>query len=176
MSKYNNKFILVYEKIARKMTITIPKGIGRIGLNEFRDSFTNQRFNDAGSPAWKDVKRRDPKSNWYGFKLGNKARRPGVHTRKKLGKGNFSKARTTNAIMQVTGQLRDATFVKSANFREVVWANSSKQANLMNRGGRFRIFGKHSAVMPKRQFMGYSTRMMGKIRLFVRQEFKDIFK
>ncbi|MGE0636003.1 MAG: hypothetical protein AB7G44_03440 [Bacteroidia bacterium] len=172
---YNNPFDKLTKKVSEKLARVIPQGIGRIAVNHFKDSFNMQRFNDAGSPAWKQVKRREPDSEWYGFKLGNKARRPGRKARKPDGKGNFSKAATTQDILQPTGKMRDSTFVKSASFREVIIANSAKQAALMNRGGRFRIFNKTAATMPKRQFMGKSTRLMGKVKQFVREEIHAAF-
>lgn len=176
MAKYKNPFDLVLKKAERRLAIDFPRAVGRLGVNHFRDSFDMQRFNEPGSQPWPDVKRRDPESKWYGFKYGNKARRPGVATRSREGRGNFSQARTTNRILQVTGKLQQSIHVKQANIKKVTWAASAPGAQLHNRGGRFRIFGKKVATMPKRQFMGPSTRMMGQVRQLARKEFKSLFR
>ena len=140
MAKYPNPFRNVEKRAKRALSITIPRGVARLGLNHFRDSFDMQRFNEPGSPKWEDVKRRDSNSDWYGFKLGNKARRPGIRKRKKDGRGNFSKARTTNNILHVTGKLQQSIFIKQANIRSITWEASAPGAALHNRGGRFRVF------------------------------------
>ncbi len=176
MTKYRNPFTKVLSRAQQAVAIDIPRAVAREGVNHFRDSFDMQRFNEPGSAKWEDVERRDPDSDWYGFKLGNKARRPGVATRKRDGAGNYSKARTTNNILHVTGKLQQSIFIKQANIKGVVWEASGPGAKLHNRGGRFRIFGKTSAIMPKRQFMGSSTRLNGKIKMIVRKHFKQMFK
>lgn len=173
---YKNPFDKISIKVLHSIAVTIPQGIGRIAVNHFKDSFSMQRFNEPGSPPWQEVKRRQSNSQWFGFKYGNKARRPGRKARKKGANGNFSKAATTQSIMQVTGKLRDSIYVKRADRQAIIIANSAKQATLLNRGGRFRVFGKVAAKMPKRQFMGKSTRLMGKIKEFTRQEIHKAFK
>lgn len=180
MASPKNPFIKIETQLRRAVNDTIPKAIGRMAVNHFKDSFDKQKFNDAGEAKWADVKRRDPESNWYGFKLGNKARRPlsqgGSRRRKfKDGRevnGNFSRARTTNKIMQVTNTLQGSIFVQSTSPRQVVIASSHPAATLLNNGGRFRVFGKATATMPKRQFMGPSRLLNAKLRKLIRTELK----
>jgi phage gpG-like protein len=148
------------KKLKKALETDIPRAIGRVGVNHFRDSFEMQRYNEAGSSPWTEVKRRQKGSGWYGFKYGNK--------------GHFSSAATTRKILFGSGssKLRDSIFVKEANARGVEWASSSDHATIHNRGGFVKVFGKNRAVMPKRQFMGIGTRLMGKIRFTIRTELK----
>jgi len=117
-------------------------------------------------------------SNWFGFKLGAKQRRPGVRPRKKDGRGNYSPAATTRAILFGSGssRLRDGIFVAKATRQAVIVANRNKHASLHNTGGRFKVFGKRTAIMPKRQFMGTGTRLQGRLQEFLRIELKRVLK
>lgn len=172
-----NPFDAKYARVQRLMRDVLPHAVARMAVNHFRDSFNMGKFNEPGSAKWAAPKRTDAQSRWYGFKLGAKARRPGVKARKFTDKdrrakarGNFSKARTTNATMQVTGQLRDAIFASEIRPNRVVIKNSLKYSSLLNYGGKMRVFGHGGHRMPKRKFMGKSTALIGKIQLMARQE------
>lgn len=169
-----NAFDKIHGKVKRAVEVTIPQAIAREGVNHFRQSFKDQRYNEAGSQPWQEVKRREKNSGWYGFKYGSKTRRP-----KKYGGGkNYIEAATSRAILFGSGssKLRDSIFIKEASARGVEWASSSDHATIHNQGGRMKVFGKHSAVMPKRQFMGMGTRLKGKIKQTVRIELHKALK
>jgi phage gpG-like protein len=172
-----NPFTEKHARLVRVMTQVIPHAIARMGVNHFRDSFSKGRFNDPGSPKWAEVERRKPDSPWYGFKAGAKARKPGVkarrfkdETRRKNAKGNFSKARTTNAIMQVTGQLRDSVHASHISPTRVTFSSSLPYAALLNYGGQVSVFGKARRKMPKRQFLGPSRRLMAEVKKMINHE------
>lgn len=169
-----NAFSRTERKLKRALEKDIPDEIARVGLDHFKSSFEMQRYNEPGHAPWKEVKRRQRDSKWYGFQYGNKTKRP-----KKYGGGrNYSAAATTRAILfgQGSAGLRDSIFVKRKSAKGVVWASSSEHASIHNKGGRFKVFGKHAATMPKRQFMGTGTRLMGKIRRVVRKGLKNAMK
>ncbi len=179
MPTNKNPFERIETRLKRVFNV-LPMAIGRLAVNHFRDSFDKQKFNDAGQQPWAEVERRKPDSDWYGFKLGAAGRRPrkkgGRKARKfkdgRKAKGHFSQARTTNAIMQVTGTLRDSIFVLTATGKLVVIASSHPGAALLNNGGQMKVFGKHSATMPKRQFMGPSKLLTAKLRKMIREELR----
>ncbi len=54
--------------------------LGNEAVNHYKESFQNEGFTDEVLNPWKDVKRRDPSSPWYG------------HSEQR---GKFSAARTT---------------------------------------------------------------------------------
>ena len=141
--------------ITRAVEDTIPRRVGKEGVDYFKKSFADQGWD--GKP-WKDVKRRDSASSWYGFNAGAKRRRPGVKARKKEGKGNFSKAATTRAILKgpAASLVRSLRYRKEAGGR-VIWSSSRPYAKVQNEGGKIKVFGKATRQLAKRQFMGYST-------------------
>lgn len=167
-----NRFQIIEKKLRRTLEKKVPQAVAEAGKQHFQESFELERYNEPGHRKWPDVKRRQQGSTWYGFKYGAKGKRP----KKYGGGGHFSRAATTKAILKDSMSLKDSIFVKRADINGVEWASSSKYATIHNRGGKFRIFGKHSATMPKRQFMGTGTRLMGKIRLVVRKGLKQAMK
>lgn len=96
---------------------SLPKIVGREAVAHFKENFDQEGFVDNGLKKWKDVKRRDPSSKWYGFDYkGEKRvsyrfkrdRKTGktykVKQQKKL---NFSKAATIRKILSgSSGDLR----------------------------------------------------------------------
>ena len=45
----------------------LPRIVGKMAVDEFRENFRRQGFRNNGVTPWKEVKRRDPQSSWYGF-------------------------------------------------------------------------------------------------------------
>lgn len=156
----SNAFDRIKLRMSGAVTVSIPQAIAREGLNHFRESFKLQRYNEAGSSPWAEVKRRQKTSGWYGFKYGNRK--------------NFSSAATSRAILFGSGssKLRDSIFIKSATASGVEWASSSDHATIHNQGGKVKVFGRGRGTMPKRQFMGIGTRLKGKIKETIRIELK----
>jgi phage gpG-like protein len=63
-----------------------------------------------------------------------------------------------------------------ANGKSVEVTANTKYAEIINEGGNMRIFGKHPAKMPKRQFMGKSKVLNEKIEKKVLQDLKKIMR
>ena len=72
------------DKLTREVSHGILIVIGKEAVDQFRDNFHREGFLNGGLHKWKDVKRRDPQSPWYGFEYKAEKRLPG--SRKKPGK------------------------------------------------------------------------------------------
>lgn len=128
----------------------LPDIVGMEAVNHYKKSFAKEGFTDETLNPWKDVKRRDPASPWYGFSLGNKK--------------NFSQPRTTDKIL--TGETRELQnsidYVKKAD-RVTVYSDK-KYAAVHQFGLPAKIFGKKSFIMPARPFIGKSAVLIKNIR------------
>ena len=157
-------------QVADAINNRMPRLIGDMLVDAFRKSWQLQRFNDVGSPPWPEVKRRIPGSPWYGFNYKSNSRMPGG-SRCTTGKGNpfkpgsrggssnFTATATTRNILLGWGSaaLRDSIFVAQAAGGKVIVATDKPYAQVHNEGGKIRVFGKATAILPKRQFMGQSV-------------------
>lgn len=161
---------------ARQLTTAIqteiPTTIGEMFVEGFGASFRMQRFNDDGSPAWPEVKRRQTGNQWYGFQKGTNAsvpegsrgytangrpRRYGT----KGGKTNFSPRATTRKILYGSGSnnLQTSIYLHTARGARIIIATDQPHAEVHNEGLRSKIFGRKTFTMPKRQFMGTSNKL-----------------
>lgn len=131
--------------------------IGVEAVNHYQESFANEGFTDKNLQKWKEVKRRNSFSKWYG------------HSGQT---GKFSTARTTAPILTgETGELMNAIrFVPTAQGVTVI--NAKKYARVHNFGGMAKIYGKKPFTMPKRTFMAPSTVLNEKIRAKIVRELK----
>lgn len=159
-------------KIVAAMERRIPQQVGEMLVDGFRESFDLQQFNDAGASEWKQVERRKPGSRWYGFNYKSNSRVPTAargYTAKgnprrygtRGGKTNYTGTATTRAILHGWGSsnLRDSIFLHTANRGRVIVASDQPHAKVHNEGESAKIFGRKSFKMPKRQFMGTSSRL-----------------
>jgi len=163
MSKDINQLTKDLQREARKIERAIDKKaareIGLMAVDVYKGSFKKQKFNDIGASPWEQVKRRESSSGWYGFKLGQNQRRPGAKRKPRPGvKTNFSKPRTTNAILHGSGSsnLRDAIYLKTASPQRIEISNDSPYAEIQNNGGFIKVFGRSRARIPERKFMGHN--------------------
>jgi hypothetical protein len=97
-----NQLLSDFNKLASDVNRFIqkdaPKIAGKEAVDHFRDSFQNEGFTDANLEKWKDVKRRDATSKWYGFDYKGEKRdkKTGKTTKSKKQKQlNFSQAATS---------------------------------------------------------------------------------
>lgn len=139
------------KRIDRAFDRELPKAIGEMHVDGFKDSFKMQRFNDSGAPKWPEVERRKPSSSWYGFSYKGK------------GMKTFSPAATRRAILHGSGsaELRDSIHLRYARAATIRIANDKPYAQAHNEGGKGRIFGRKPFTQKKRQFMGHSHRLDG---------------
>jgi len=146
-------------KIERVLDKKAAREIGLMAVDVYKGSFKKQKFNDSGASPWEQVKRRENSSGWYGFKLGQNQRRPGAKRKRRPGtKTNFSRPRTTNAILHGSGSsnLRDSIFLKTARPDKIEIANDAPYAEVQNNGGYIKVFGRSRARIPGRKFMGHN--------------------
>jgi phage gpG-like protein len=174
-------FNLKADQIAKVIDSKIPQLVGEMLVDGFRESFDLQRFNDAGAEPWKEVKRRQTGNPWYGFSYvpggganyrvpaGSRGNYPSGKARQygtRGGKTNFSPRASTRAILLGNGSvnLRDSIYLRSARRGYIVVASDQPHAQVHNEGGSSRIFGRTAFTMPRRQFMGTSTRLNQKAK------------
>lgn len=135
--------------------------LGVEAVNHYKQSFLDQGFTDEVLNPWKDVKRRNPESKWYG------------HSGQT---GKFSAARTTAKIL--TGETRELqnaiTFRRLENGVRV--SNEKPYASVHNYGGMAKIYGKKAFQMPPRKFIGKSAVLVSNINAKIHREFISILK
>jgi phage gpG-like protein len=138
----------------------VPEIVGIEAVNHFKETFDKET--DLSGNPWKEVERRDPESEWYGFSAGAKK--------------NFSQARTTAKILSgETGELKEATTWRYEHGMVVV-SNDKPYAAVHNFGQQAMIFGKKTFTMPKRQFMAHSKELQEKIDNKIEREMINIIK
>lgn len=147
-----------------KEFVNSPKILDILGVeavNHYKQSFQDEGFTDQVLNPWKDVKRRDPNSAWFG------------HSGQT---GKFSAARTTAKIL--TGETRELqnaiTYRRIENGVRV--SNEKPYAGVHNYGGRAKIYGKKEFQMPQRRFIGKSAVLTENINAKIRREFIRILK
>lgn len=179
----------VGQRLSDAVNNKIPRYIGEMLVDEFRESFDLQKFNDDGQPKWKEVKRRTLGSRWYGFQYGSNGAVPvGSRGRYKSGrprrygtrggKTNFSTAATTRNILLGSGSvnLQDSIYLHSYNRKKVIIATDQPHAEVHNEGREARIFGGKMFKMPKRRFMGHTKRADRKAKVIIERYFNTIFR
>ena len=163
-------FINQLRRIENVLKKHAPTIIGTEAVNHFTENFDKQSFD---GKKWKDVKRRDPSSSWYGFKLGSKTPLPPTHPKRgstgkykkrKVGSAtNYSPtARNTPILSSQKSDLENSLSFTSRPGKVVIYSNKP-YAKVHNEGASIRVFGKHSAKVPKRPFIGRSRVLDKKI-------------
>ncbi|SFL09866.1 Phage virion morphogenesis family protein [Porphyromonadaceae bacterium KH3CP3RA] len=158
--EFNRRFATKMEKIKEFSNgDDIKDIIGVEAVNHYKGSFANQGFTDKVLNPWKDVKRRDKDSPWYG------------HSGQT---GKFSKSRTTSPILSgETRELANATTYRKTE-RGVRISNDKAYASVHNYGGRAKIYGKKEFQMPQRRFIGRSAVMIQNIKAKILREYMRI--
>lgn len=152
----------------------LPRIAGKMAVDEFRENFHRQGFRNNGITPWKDVKRRDGKSPWYGFQYkGERRTSIALAKDKKTGKMvrarkqrrlNFSQAATKRGILIGPGSdLMNSIRVVEALPGRVVVGSDLPYAQVHNEGGQIRVFGRKKVKLPKRQFIGESRELMAEL-------------
>lgn len=135
--------------------------IGVEATNHFKDSFQNEGFTDDTLNPWKDVKRRDPESPWYG------------HSGQT---GKYSDARTSAKIL--SGDTRELQ--NSITYHYIpggVRISSDKPyAAVHQYGGMAKIYGKKQFTMTPRPFIGKSKLLLENINTKIIKELKKIIQ
>lgn len=147
----------------------VPRIVGVEVKKHFEESFRKGGFTDRGLKKWAKPKRTDSNSSWYGFEYGSKAKRPGRKS-KKGSVTNYSNAATKRKTLigDVPELMNSITYQISRN--KVVLISDRPYSKIHNEGGKIKVFGKATARMPQRQFMGESQAMRIKISETIRRK------
>lgn len=140
-----------------------PDVIGTEAVRHFKKSFVDEGFTDESLEKWRDVKRRDPSSPWYGFSYKSNSPKPGKKKMAGTGTTNFSPTRTKDKILTgETNELQNSiTYEKKAD--RVTVRSDKPYSKVQNEGGLAKVFGKAPFNMPARQFIGNSKVLREKI-------------
>lgn len=147
-----------------------PRIIGTETVNFFRDSFDKGGFTDTTFNKWKQSKRRDEDSKWYGFQYRARTPLPDNHPRRKNTKKkykprksnpitNFSPAATKRpTLIGKTGDLKESLSYKLEG-KKIIIESDQDYAEVHNEGGKIQIFGGKTVQLPQRKFMGESEKL-----------------
>lgn len=149
----------------------VPEIIGTEAVNDAHKNFERQSFD---GKKWKDVKRRDSSSSWYGFKYGAKSKKPNSHPSRKNSKKpykarktspitNYSPTATQTPILSSQGSELENSISFKADKTKVTIYSDKQYANVHNQGLNAKTFGKKSFKMPKRQFIGMTKNLENNI-------------
>ena len=172
------------KKVEREAAKKIPRLIGNAAVEHFKENFDKGGFVDGGVNKWADVKRRDSSSPWYGFDYKGEHRTSYKFKReKKTGKTkkaakqkklNFSKAATVRPVMQGATHELQRSIRCDVSGTNITISSDKPYAQIHNDGGTVKVFGKHSATMPQRQFIGESKELNAKIESIIDTNVEDI--
>lgn len=171
-----NVLTQIEKAVLKYISKDLPRIAGKMAVDEFRENFHRQGFRNGGIERWKDVKRRDKNSPWYGFQYkGEKRtsvrfvrnRKTGKTRRSKTQKKlNYSAAATQRGILIGPGaNLMNSITVQRILYDKLVVVGSDlPYAAVHNEGGYIKIFGKAQRKLPKRQFIGESRELMEELQ------------
>lgn len=180
-------FEKIHKKIKRLKSF-IENDVGEIiGTEAVRDAKENFERQSFDGKRWKDVKRRDPNSTWYGFKYGSNSDVPSNHARRRGAKGKYTRRKsssTTNYSPTATKtpilSSQESNLENSIQYRVgrnyVLIYSDLPYAEVHQNGGTVKVFGKKSVKMPKRQFMGMTKKLRKKINNKIDAKINAILK
>lgn len=164
------------DKLAREVSHGILIVIGKEAVDQFRDSFHREGFLNGGLRKWKEVKRRDPQSPWYGFEYKAEKRLPG--SRKKPGQKaprlNFSQTATVRKILSSKRMELYNSIRYHLQPGQVIIASDKPYAQVQNEGGTIKVFGRHPVKLEARPFMGPSAELDRKVERQIRDRIAEI--
>ncbi len=159
-----------------------PRIVGIEGKKHFQSSFERGGFTDAYFVPWKKSKRQNPSSLWYGFSRRAKSQLPAGHPRRWAAKRPYKKRKTSPITNFSPAATRRTTLVGEArnladsikyrvSTAKTTFSSNLPYAKIHNEGGTIKVFGRKTARLPQRKFMGASI----KLNAIVKQKFnRDI--
>lgn len=169
-----NPFQQIKSEIVRavnKVRKDLPRIVGKTAVDHYKENFDKEGFVNGGVEKWKDVKRRDSKSPWYGFEY--KGDRATYRLKKRKGakgyqsggrnKTNFSNAATKRKILSGSTHELKRSLRYVAGTDQVAIVSDKPYAEVQNEGGPIKIFGRGSVILPARPFVGESIELDKKI-------------
>lgn len=173
------------EAISQAIGRDLPIVIGKTATDHFRENFRAGGFVNNGLHKWTDVKRRDPKSGWYGFEYKGEKRTALRLTRdRKTGKTkrsarqkllNFSSTATIRAPLSSKRMELYNSLRYYCRHNEAIIATDKPYAQVQNEGGPIKVFGKHPARITARPFMGRSRELDDKVGGEINKRIHKIF-
>lgn len=166
---FNKELARAMSRIERLARDELPRRIGKMAADHFKENFRQGGFVNGGLQQWKDVKRRDSRSEWYGFEYKGEKRNYYAFSRdKKTGKTskskqqkklNYSPTATKRGVLTSKRNMLMNSITSSVRGGEAVVGTSVEYAKVHNDGGTFKVFGKATKTMPRRQFIGESKEL-----------------
>ena len=163
----------------------LPRYIGKEAVDHFSENFDKQGFVNNGLQPWRDVKRRDPNSKWYGFeyrgervtyKISKKGKGKVGYKNAGKNKTNFSAAATKREILNGSTHELQRSLRYTATQGKATIISDKPYAKLQNEGGPMKVFGRSGPVMPARPFVGESKELNAKIKTIIDREVNKLFK
>lgn len=185
--KFQGHFKKMSSRMARYMEHDLPRIIGTEAVNHFKKSFDDEGFTGSSLDKWKPAKRTKPSSQWYGFQYKARTRLPNNHPRRRKAKGpykprkpnpitNYSPAATKRRTLTgQTGDLKESIDYRRQGDKIVIYSDQP-YADVHNRGGQIKVFGKKTVSLPQRQFIGDSPKLNAKITREIQRDLNRIFK
>lgn len=173
-------------KAVRLIETGLPRMVGKVARDHYRENFRRGGFLNGGLHPWKDVKRRDSGSKWYGFEYKAEKRTSYKFKRdtktgktrkaKKQARLNYSPTATTRPVL-LSKRMELMRSITNHNGRgQTVITSDKPYAALQNQGGTIKVFGKHPAKVPARPFVGESRELNEQIIRLATQELDRILK
>lgn len=162
MKKLLNDLKRVANEAKYFITGELPRDIGKIAEDHFRESFQNEGFTDETFVRWEEVQRR-------------KEENQKIVRNRKTGKksSKYSQKQRTSPILTDTGDLGDSIRWNGST-RNITIGSDLAYAQIHNEGG---MAGRGNKVkIPKRQFMGPSRQLDKKIEKKIIRGIDIIFK
>jgi phage gpG-like protein len=82
----------------------------------------------------------------------------------------------SRAILVKSGDLRRSIRVINKSYRSITLGSDLPYAQIHNDGLNGRAFGKYAFKMPKRQFIGHSTKLIDHLRSKLDKRIQNVFK
>ena len=173
-------------RIVKEVNRDLPIVIGKIAVDHFRGNIRKGGFVNRGLHKWKDVKRRDPNSPWYGFEYKGEKRTSLRFTRdRKTGKTkrskkqrtlNYSHAATTRQPLTSKRMGLHNSLGYKTSPGKVTVVSDRPYAEVQNSGGTIKVFGKHPVKLEGRQFAGESHELNVDVGKEITEHMDGIFK
>lgn len=168
-------------QINRWVEHDLPRQVGVMAVNHFKRNFELEGFQNGSLSKWKEVKRRDPSSPWYGFLYKGENRKKVPYKLTKKGKRikgqrklNFSQAATQWKILHNSGDLADSLRYEPGPACVTI-TSDKPYAAVQNNGGMIKVFGKRSVKLPARPFVGESKELNEQIDRLIDNKINELF-
>ena len=159
----------------------LPRQVGVMAVNHFKRNFQLEGFLNGSLSKWKEVKRRDPSSPWYGFLYKGENRKKVPYKLTKKGKRsksqrklNFSQAATQWNILHNSGELQDSLRYEPGPACVTI-TTDKPYAAVQNDGGMIKVFGKRAVKLPARPFVGESKELNERISRLIDDKINQLF-